>query len=116
MTQAQGAKKAILEVRNVQGHVVAKAPISGEFEANLRDATTDAPLAGREIVFRSSTTHREIGRATTDARGIARYDSGSRLAQPLLVGDVTATGVVAAFEGDAEYAPVEDRAGTSIGA
>ncbi|MER7850572.1 hypothetical protein ABTZ03_42335 [Kitasatospora sp. NPDC096077] len=104
-----------LRAQTTSGHVALNAPISGDFTAELTDASGQ-PIPGRQITFYSTTTGQKIGTATTDQRGIAEMNSGSKVGSPVLVADVVASGADARFDGDDEYQPATAHAGTSVGA
>ncbi|WP_316524493.1 Ig-like domain-containing protein [Kitasatospora brasiliensis] len=109
------SKKPVqLTARTVGGHVIAGAPISGDFEATLTDAH-GKPIVGRQVTFYSTASGQRVGSATTDKSGIAKLNSGSKILDPVIVASTLATGCEARFEGDDEYQAASAHAGTAVG-
>ncbi|MFJ9445323.1 hypothetical protein ACIRRH_26175 [Kitasatospora sp. NPDC101235] len=107
-------KPVQLKARTVSGHVLANAPISGDFEATLTDKN-GKPVVGRQITFYSTASGQRVGSATTDQSGIAKLNSGSKILDPVIVASTLATGCEARFEGDDEYQAASAHAGTAVG-
>ncbi|MET9736427.1 hypothetical protein ABZZ79_39165 [Streptomyces sp. NPDC006458] len=83
--------------------------MTGILRATLRDTDGEA-LQDKEIVFLVATTRQEVGRADTNARGVAEVSAGSNGLDPILWAEALATGWIAVFSGNREFLPAEAKA------
>jgi len=100
-------KHVKLEATSAKGTVIGQAAASGR--ATLRD-TDGEPIQDQEIIFLVTTSRQEVGRSSTDARGVAEINAGSNIGDPQMWLEALGTGFTAVFQGTKEYYPAEAKA------